>query len=221
MTHSGMTRTSDLPTVEGFAAVLFDMDGTLVDSDAAVERSWRAWAREYGVDEEQVLAVMPGHPAADTVVRVRPDLDGPAVAAAAAAQLEREYHDLDGVTATPGALDLVAALERDGRPWAVVTSADARLAAIRLGAAGIAARVVVDRDAVVHGKPDPEGYRLAASRLGVDPDDCLVVEDTDTGAAAGRAAGATVAGLKGIDADLPLTDLSDLVPHSSARRALQ
>ena len=216
-----MTHTSDRSTLEAFAAVLFDMDGTLVDSDDAVERSWRAWAREYGVDAEQVLAVMPGHPAADTVARVRPDLDGPAVAAAAAAQLERECHDLDGVTTTPGALALLAELDRAGRPWAVVTSADARLAAVRLGAAGIDVRVVVDRDAVVAGKPDPEGYLLAAARLGVDPRECLVVEDTATGAAAGRAAGATVAGLKGIDADLSLTDLSDLVPHSSSRRPPQ
>jgi mannitol-1-/sugar-/sorbitol-6-phosphatase len=218
MARRAATHTGERPTVEAFAAVLFDMDGTLVDSDAAVERSWRAWAREYGVDEEAVLAVMPGHPAADTVARVRPDLDDAAAAAAAAAQLEREYHDLDGVTATRGARDLVAALDRDRRPWAVVTSADARLAAVRLRAAGIDARVVVDREAVTRGKPDPEGYRLAAARLGVDPQDCLVVEDTATGAAAGRAAGATVAGLKGIDADLSLTDLSDLVPHSSVRR---
>jgi sugar-phosphatase len=209
-----VTRTSDRPTVEAFAGVLFDMDGTLVDSDAAVERSWRAWAREYGVDAEQVLAVMPGHPAADTVARMRPDLDPAAVEAAGRAQLEREYLDLDGVVATPGALALVAELDRTGRPWAVVTSADARLAAIRLEAAGIHARLVVDRDAVVAGKPDPEGYRLAATRLGVDPHDCLVVEDTPTGAAAGRAAGATVAGLKGGAggvADFPLATLTDLI----------
>jgi mannitol-1-/sugar-/sorbitol-6-phosphatase len=201
-----------------FDAVLFDMDGTLVDSDGAVERSWRAWAREYGVDEDAVLAAMPGHPAADTVARMRPDLDEPAAAAAAAAQLEREYHDLDGVVATPGALDLIAALDADGHPWAVVTSADARLAAIRLGAAGIRAHVVVDREAVTRGKPDPEGYRLAADRLGVDPARCLVVEDTPTGAAAGRAAGATVAGLKGTASDLPIADLTHLTDLLAVRR---
>jgi mannitol-1-/sugar-/sorbitol-6-phosphatase len=208
-----MTRTSRHPTVEAFAAVLFDMDGTLVDSDAAVERSWRAWAHENGVDAERVLEVMPGHPAADTVARMRPDLDPEAVEAAARAQLEREYHDLDGVVATPGALALLAELDRTGRPWAVVTSADARLAAIRLEAAGIHAPLVIDRDAVVAGKPDPEGYCLAADRLGVDPHDCLVVEDTATGAAAGRAAGATVAGLKGGAggvADAAISDLTEL-----------
>ena len=219
-----MTRTSDRPTVEAFAAVLFDMDGTLVDSDAAVERSWRAWAREYDVDAGQVLAAMPGHPAADTAARMRPDLDGPAIEAAARAQLEREYDDLDDVVAAPGAHALIVALERLGRLWAVVTSADARLAAARLGAAGITAPVLVDREAVAEGKPDPEGYRLAAARLGVDPHECLVVEDTATGAAAGRAAGATVAGLKGGAggvAHLPIADLTELVPHPSSRRPPQ
>lgn len=186
-------------------AVLFDMDGTLVDSDAVVERVWRAWARENDVDEDLVLTTMPGRPAADTVREVRPDLDAEAHGRA---QLAKEYEDLNGVVAAPGAHELVAAL---AVPWAVVTSADARLAGLRLGAAGITPPLLVTRDQLTHGKPHPEGYLRAAELLGVDPTRCLVVEDTATGAAAGKAAGARVAGLKGIDADLPITSLTDLL----------
>ena len=189
-------------------AVLFDMDGTLVDSDAVVERVWRAWARENDVDEDLVLATMPGRPAADTVRAVRPDLDAEAHGRA---QLAQEYVDLDGVVAAPGAHDLLAALDDAGTPWAVVTSADDRLARLRLGAAGITPRTLVTRDLLTHGKPHPEGYLRAAEVLGVDSARCLVVEDTVTGADAGRAAGARVAGLKGIDADLPITSLTDLL----------
>lgn len=189
-------------------AVLFDMDGTLVDSDAVVERVWRAWARDNDVDEDLVLATMPGRPAADTVRELRPDLDAEAHGRA---QLAKEYVDLDGVVAAPGAHDLIAALARAGVPWAVVTSADTRLAELRLGAAGITPPLLVTRDLLTHGKPHPEGYLRAAGQLGVDPTRCLVVEDTATGAAAGKAAGARVAGLKGIDADLPITSLTDLL----------
>ncbi|GAA4847913.1 HAD family hydrolase [Actinomycetospora corticicola] len=192
----------------GVDAVLFDMDGTLVDSDAVVERVWRAWARENEVDEDLVLTTMPGRPAADTVRAVRPDLDAEAHGRA---QLAQEYRDLDGVVAAPGAHDLLAALDHAGTPWAVVTSADDRLARLRLGAAGITPRTLVTRDLLTHGKPHPEGYLHAAEVLGVDPTRCLVVEDTVTGADAGRAAGARVAGLKGIDADLPITSLTDLL----------
>lgn len=198
------------------AAVLFDMDGTLVDSDAAVERAWRAWARDHGVDVARTLATMPGRPAADTVRALRPDLDDDAVAEATRVHQERECADLDGVVATRGAPDLLRALAADGTPWAVVTSAERPLAVVRLGAAGIAPPLLVTRDQLRAGKPDPEGYRLAAHRLGVDVERCLVVEDTATGAAAGRTAGARVAGLKGIDADLPIRDLSDLIPHVRA-----
>lgn len=194
------------------AAVLCDMDGTLVDSDAAVERSWRGWARSWGVDPAAVLAVMAGHPAEATVRRVRPDLDEPLVVAAVRDQLERECRDVADVVAAPGAHALVDLLTATGIPWAVVTSADTPLAAARLYAAGIDAPLVVDRTAVTRGKPDPESYVLAARRLGVDPASCLVVEDSATGAAAGRAAGARVAGLRGVDADVALTDLHDLLP---------
>ncbi|HEY2204014.1 MAG TPA: HAD-IA family hydrolase [Pseudonocardia sp.] len=193
-------------------AVLFDMDGTLVSSDAAVERAWVSWADEYRVDRERVLAVAHGQPGELTVRHVLPDLAVPAVRAAAQRQLELQYGDVADVRGTPGAAELTAALDRLRLPWAVVTLADARLATARLGAAGIAPPLLVTARDVRAGKPDPEGYLLAARRLGVDPARCLVVEDSRTGAAAGHAAGATVATLKGVPGDLPLADLGELVP---------
>lgn len=192
-----------------FAAVLFDMDGTLVDSDAAVERAWTTWAGEYGVDVATTLAGAHGSPADATVRRMRPDLDGREVTVAAARQLALQYDDLGDVVPTPGALDLLARLTL---PWAVVTSADAALATARLGAAGISPPVLVTVDDVRRGKPDPEGYLLAAVRLGVDPTRCLVVEDSEVGLAAGRAAGAVTAALRGLDGDIRIGTLRELAP---------
>ncbi|GIJ48380.1 hydrolase [Virgisporangium aliadipatigenens] len=191
-------------------AVLFDMDGTLVDSDAAVERAWHVWSAEHGLDPEAVIAVAHGSPAERTIHRLLPHLDDAAVAASAARQLALQYDDLSDVTATAGARHLLATLDRLELPWAVVTSADTRLAKARLAAAGIDAPVLVTVDDVRAGKPDPEGYRHAADLLGVAPGRCLVVEDAAVGVAAGRAAGARTAGLKGVAADIPLRDLRDL-----------
>ncbi|MET8153278.1 HAD-IA family hydrolase [Actinoplanes sp. NPDC049668] len=192
---------------ETIAAVLFDMDGTLVDSDAAVERAWRSWAAEFGADPDAVLAVAHGAPAERTVRLMLPGLPEGDVAGAAARQLELQYDDLSDVVATRGALGLLAALRL---PWAVVTSADLRLARARLGAAGIEAPVLVTVEDVRAGKPDPEGYLRAAELLGVAARHCLVVEDAEVGVAAGRAAGARVAALKGVDGDLRLEDLGGL-----------
>jgi mannitol-1-/sugar-/sorbitol-6-phosphatase len=189
------------------AAVLFDMDGTLVNSDAAVERAWTTWAHEYDVDVDPTT--LHGRPADDTVRSLRPDLDDAAVEAAAAHQLDLQYEDLADVVPTKGALDLLAGLDL---PWAIVTSADVRLANARLGAVGITAPVLVTVDDIARGKPDPEGYLLAARLLGVAPERCLVVEDAPAGVAAGRAAGARVAALKGIEGDVSIADLTELAP---------
>jgi len=191
-------------------AVLLDMDGTLVDSDAAVERSWRTWALEYPVDPGRGPLVAHGLPALGNIRRLRPDLSEDEAAAAAQRQLELEYVDVADITAAPGAHGLLAELDRQGLPWAVVTSADVPLAQIRLAAAQIAPALLVTIDDVRHGKPDPEGYLLAASKLSADPRRCLVVEDAEAGVAAGRAAGAVVAGLRGVEADIPITDLHQL-----------
>jgi mannitol-1-/sugar-/sorbitol-6-phosphatase len=192
------------------AAVLFDMDGTLVDSDAAVDRSWTAWAAEYGVDPALPLALAPGHPAADTVAKLLAGRDPETIAAGAARELALEYEDLAGVVAADGAHDLLRLLDERGIPWAVVTSADLRLAKLRLGAAGITAPILVTSDDVARGKPDPAGYLLAAERLGVRCERCLVVEDAAPGAAAGRAAGALVAALKNVPGNIQIDSLRQI-----------
>ena len=192
-------------------AVLLDMDGTLVDSDAAVERAWRTWAREYHVDRGPAVPLIAhGMPALGNVRRLRPDLSGDEAAAAARRQLALQYDDVSDVTAAPGARELLGELDRRGLPWAVVTSADPTLARVRLAAARIRPALLVTADDVQAGKPDPEGYLLAARKLGADPRRCLVVEDAEAGVRAGRAAGATVAALKGVPADIQIADLYQL-----------
>jgi sugar-phosphatase len=202
--------------VNRIAAVLLDMDGTLVASDAAVERAWTAWAGEHGVDPADVLAIAHGRPADTTVRRILPALGTDASAAAAARQLQLQYDDLADVTALAGAHELIRTMAERRIPWAVVTSADVRLAKARLGAAGIDPPVLVTIEDVANGKPDPEGFLLAAERLGVAPENCLVVEDSAPGLAAGRAAGAMTAALKGLDGDLRIADLAELAERLSS-----
>jgi mannitol-1-/sugar-/sorbitol-6-phosphatase len=196
--------------VNHIAAVLLDMDGTLVDSDAAVERAWTTWAGEYGADPAAVLAVAHGSPAETTVRRILPALAAAESAAAAARQLELQYDDIADVTPLAGAQELIDTMAGRNLPWAVVTSADVRLAKARLGAAGIDPPLLVTVEDIANGKPDPEGFLLAAERLGVAIGNCLVVEDSAPGLAAGRAAGAMTAALKGLDGDLRIANLAEL-----------
>jgi sugar-phosphatase len=197
--------------VRDIRAVLFDMDGTLVDSDAAVDRAWTRWAEENGVPPAEALAIAHGSPAEATIARLRPDFSTEERSAAAARLLDLECDDLTDVVPAPGAIELIGTLERLGLPWAVFTSAAARLAKVRLAAAGISPSILVTVDDVTRGKPDPEGYLRAAELLGQPPQYCLVVEDTEVGLAAGRAAGAVTAGLKGTTADIELPNLHRLV----------
>jgi len=191
-------------------AVLLDMDGTLVDSDAAVERAWREWAREFEIDHAVIAPIMHGSPSDTTIRLVAPTLSTKEVEVAARRQLELQYDDLGDVVLARGARELLQRLAATGLPWAVVTSADRRLAKARLDAAGVHPPVLVTVDDVASGKPDPEGFLVAARRLGIPIGRCLVVEDSAPGAEAGRRAGAVVAGLRGLPADVPVDDLAEV-----------
>ena len=203
--------------LDALKAVLLDMDGTLVDSDAAVERAWIIWCEEYSVDPVSALAVPHGNPAETTIRLLLPRLTDDEVAIAAQREHELQYDDLADVVATTGAHQLIRTIEGHGLAWAVVTSADRRLARARLGAAGIGPPLLVTVDDVRNGKPDPEGYLLAAARLGLDPERCLVVEDSEAGLIAGRHAGAMTAALRGLNGDLSINDLGELASALDAR----
>ncbi len=192
------------------AAVLFDLDGTLVDSAAAVNRAWTRVSREYGTDLDETLRVHAGRSAIDTLRLVAPWLDEATAAHAATALLAWQYDDLADVVANDGCADLLDLLTTTDLPWAVVTSGDRRLAWARLGAANLSPPLVITADDVAESKPAPEGYLLAARRLRVAAQRCLVVEDAPAGVAAGRRAGMRVVGVRGVSADVTVEHLSEL-----------
>jgi mannitol-1-/sugar-/sorbitol-6-phosphatase len=172
-------------------AILFDLDGVLVDSTRAVEREWRAWAKKKGVDGDAIMAIAHGVRTVEVIRRVAPHLD---VEAEAKKIEKHEAHDREGVVVMPGAVDLVRSIP-EGR-WAVVTSGSRKLASARLRFCGLPVpKVLVTADDVKNGKPDPEPYLKGAERLGFPPAECLVIEDAPAGIAAARAAGMKVIGL--------------------------
>ena len=182
-----------------FDAILFDMDGTLISSIAAVDRSWAQWADEHGFDGA-TFQVAHGTPARTLVERLLPP---EAVDAALDRINEIELADTSGVEVLDGAAPLLAALPAERQ--AIVTSCTRALAHVRIAATGLTVpAVVVTADDVSRGKPDPEPFLLAAERLGVEPERCLVVEDAPAGLAAGRAAGCATLAVDGTH------DLSEL-----------
>jgi len=172
-----------------YAAFLFDMDGTVLDSIAVAERVWGAWALRHGLDVETFLPTIHGVRAEETIRRQK--LANIDIAGETEAILQAEVADVEGVIPIPGAEDFLRALPA-GR-WAIVTSAQRELALRRMAAAGLPIpAVLVTAEDVSCGKPAPDGYALAARRLGVAADACLVFEDAPAGLLAGAAAGADV-----------------------------
>ncbi len=173
------------------AAILFDMDGTLVDSTAVVEGAWEWWADRHGIPLQDVLRFSHGRPTLATLEHFLGERDH---TRELAEMVQFEEQVTEGITAVPGAVDAVSAA-RNGL-WAVVTSAPRKLAGIRMAAVGLPLpKVLIGVDDIARGKPDPEGYLLAAERLKVAPGDCLVFEDTGPGIEAGLRAGIQAVGL--------------------------
>jgi len=187
------------------AAILFDLDGVLVDSTGAVDREWRAWAQRKGVDGDAVMAIAHGVRTLEVIQRVAPHLD----AEQEVRELEsREADHQEGVRVMPGAAELVHSIP-EGR-WGVVTSGTRLLASARLRFCGLPVpKVLVTADDVVHGKPHPEPYLKGAERLGFEPADCLVIEDAPAGIQAARAGGMKVIGITS-------TYTADALEHADA-----
>jgi len=172
------------------SAILFDMDGVLIDSTPAVARVWRGWAVEHGLDPEEVIRRAHGRPSIETIRHYLPGADH----ASLNREIElQEMEDLEGVVALPGSQALLRSLPL--RRWTIVTSATRRLAEVRLRKAGlpIPANLITASD-ISHGKPHPEPYLTAASVLGFPATACIVIEDVPAGIQSGKAAGARVIG---------------------------
>jgi sugar-phosphatase len=194
-------------------AILFDMDGVLMDSTPSVERVWRKWAANHGLDPERVASLAHGRRSIETIQHVAPELD----AAKENVVVEQmEIDDKEGVTALPGAAELLAHLPPDR--FAIVTSATRPLAVARLGYAGLPVpRHMVTADDVIHGKPSPEPFLKGAALLGFDPADCLVFEDSPAGISSARSAGIKIIALQTTypvdqlhDADAIIRSLADV-----------
>ncbi len=173
------------------SAVLFDLDGVLVDSTAYIEHQWREWAKWRGLEPAPFLRVCHGRRGLETIRLAAPELDAEAEVARFG---EVPVGEEPVLRAMPGAAELLTSLPVGS--WAVVTSGSRAVATRRLQAAGLPVpAVLVTAEDVRQGKPSPEGYLRAAERLGVAPADAVVIEDAPPGIEAARAAGMTPVGL--------------------------
>jgi len=188
------------------SALLFDLDGVLIDSTPAVIRVWTQWALARGFDPVEVVRTAHGRPSISTIREYLPHADHEAENRVVESG---EIADLNGVVPLPGAKELLEALPPER--WTIVTSCTRQLGRTRLRAAGlpIPSRLITCDD-VKNGKPDPEPYLKGASLLGFAARDCIVVEDAPAGIRAGKEAGARVIACRTTSAEQELTDAGRL-----------
>jgi len=172
-------------------AILFDLDGVLIDSTACIRRHWQAWAERHGLDIDEIMRHAHGIRTVETMRMVAPHLDLEKEAEAFAAH---EVQDARGVLVISGAAELLAALPESS--WGIVTSGGLELVRTRLAKTGLPfPKVLVTSEDVTRGKPDPEPYQVGVKRLGLATDRCLVIEDAPAGVEAGKRAGLRVIGI--------------------------
>jgi sugar-phosphatase len=172
-------------------SILFDMDGTLIESTFYIERLWQDWGIKHGVSPQYMSEVMHGRRGVEIISIVAPHLS---IQEEAYALETDEILKMEGMKAYPNAKELLSTLPR--KQWAIVTSGSLRVASARLNHAKLPSPdVFITADDVTAGKPAPDAYLLAASRLNVKPSDCVVVEDTAAGIQAAKAAGMKAIGI--------------------------
>lgn len=200
---------------------LFDLDGTLVDSLPAVERAWSNWAKRRGINPQDVLDFIHGKQAITSLRHFMPGESEDAIQQEFLLLEQVEAQDTDGVTALPGAAALLARLNALDIPWAIVTSGSIPVATARRNAGGLPQpEVFITAEQVKHGKPQPDAYLLGAERLGLAPQDCVVVEDAAAGILSGLAAGCQVIAVNA-PADAPKLDQVDLLLSSLEQIAVR
>jgi mannitol-1-/sugar-/sorbitol-6-phosphatase len=172
------------------SAILFDLDGVLLDSTRVVAAQYRRWALEHGLDPEVVMHAAHGVRTVEVIQRVAPHLD----AEAETRKIEQREAAADEIVRMPGAVELLNSIPK-GR-WCVVTSGTRFLATTRMRRFGVPIpEILVTADDVTRGKPNPEPYLKGAELLKVNPAECVVVEDAPAGIRAGHAAGMKVISL--------------------------
>lgn len=195
---------------------LFDLDGTLVDSLPVVERAWSNWAKSRDLDPAVVLDFIHGKQAITSLRHFMPGESEEMIQQQFSLLEKVEAEDTDGISALPGAVALLQRLEQLSVPWAIVTSGTVPVARARHAAGELATpEIFITAELVARGKPNPDPYLLGAQRLGLKPEECVVVEDAPAGVLSGLAAGCKVIAVNAPD-DTPGLDKVDLVLKSLA-----
>jgi len=195
---------------------LFDLDGTLVDSLPVVERAWSNWAKSRDLDPAVVLDFIHGKQAITSLRHFMPGESEEAIQQQFRLLERTEAEDTDGISALPGAVALLQRLDHLSIPWAIVTSGTVPVARARHAAGELATpEIFITAELVAKGKPNPDPYLLGAQRLGLKPEECVVVEDAPAGILSGLAAGCKVIAVNAPD-DTPKLDQVDLVLKSLA-----